>query len=484
MSLTRQINIALPYAQALAEKGLRVVLPANSDFVPLVRSATPTIQCLEGTDQNVFFEGISQVSEIGSGFNEYEEIHGATVDNLKPLVQSHIRIAQAVAQFIVEIRTKTESYIQNIPDGSPLGRFSVIEDPFADVLDDDFVQDLVKHPPVVVRRPEAILTTTPRTFEQVTLLMSTSDNTLNQLVQQAASLFGTNDEGKARNFLEEVYSGFFCGHATPSRFYNLNDFAMLPSGERAVVALIVYLIADKLRTEVPDDAFGALNEFRFNAEAMANLAHQTLVNAYSEKKYQANNGLVILDTRPGTNSIVVDKCSYGAFLEAGGRVELVLGSKVANLGLLTNKELSENSERAAKAWREFATAMRITVSNERESFLTAIYKAVWSEFAATKLDFEEAVRSENPALFETLSKEAFDYIDAQEIEALDDTFGMLEHLIAKIRFGYTPAAFFLKEMKADQKANPDSDARSNALAAAIKYVASYLRTMTTIQHVV
>lgn len=487
MSLKRNITIAHPYAAKLAEQGYRISIPSNSDLLPLVRAATPSVANMpvNASGDNALFSFLDEVAAEDNvpGFNEYLEIHGAQVDYLVPLVKGHIRIAQSVSRFIEETVTKVEGYKATIPDSTPLTRFNLIADPFCDVLDSDLVQDLITNDNTLDRTPDSILTTRPRTNEEIFQLLQGQDSEFDKQLVQAISMMETGDNGQPRNFLEEVFSAFFCGNATPSKNYDLRLASHIPSGERAIVALVIYLITEKFRESTPPDAVGALSQFRLNLEAMGFCAIRLLKAAVEEKKYQANNGLVILDMRVGENSLVVDKCSYDAYLEAGGLVEVILGSKVASLGLYTQEELIANADRCAQAWMSFASALRFSADNERQSYLVAIYKAVWAETASQKLDFEEDVRATDENLFSALTTEAYTWLDEQPVEVLDNPYAVLEHIFAKIRFHYTPAAFFLKEMKIAEKKEPEGDPRSHALAAATKYVASYLRTMSTLSHV-
>ena len=486
MSLQRHISIAFPYGQQLAEKGYRIALPANSDLTPLVRAASPTLNTSGEPvhDSNVFLKAVEEESNSGLQFNEYVEIHGALVDHLVPLVKGHIRITQNAAQFIEEHVGKVEKYKNQLEDSSPLSRFNVIMDPFCDVLDTPFVEDLISTPIKAPKSPESILTTIPRTKEEILLLLETPDSEFNKLLLQGVTMFDVHEDGQPRNFLEDVYMGFFCGATPTSKLFNFETYGRLPSGERALVGLIIYLISDKLYSNVPKDAVGSLTSFKINVEDMSNFGLHMLASSLEEKKYQSNNGLVIIDMRGNENSIVLDKCSFNAFLDVGGHIETILGSKVASLGLFTQNELIENSAKATQAWSNFASASRLHHDNERQSYLVSIFKAVWSEAADTRLDFEEEVRQQDVELFTRLTKEAYEWLDNQDIDVLEDTYKVLEHLFATIRFHYTPAAFFLKEMRLNQRNNPEAGERGDALAACMKYVASYLKSMITYTNVI
>lgn len=488
MSLINSVRASIPYAQVLSESGKRIALPSNSDFVPLVRAASPAGECHHGMTQDEFLN-VVEASEGGviSGtiapLSEYEEIRGAMKDRLVELLRSHIRISQAVAGVVTDAAERVKKYMANVPDDSPAGRFSIIQDPLADLFEGDWFQDLISKSPVVVRQPSSALVTKPLDPEVIEQLVKTGDVEIDNGLAQAASFFALDGYGRPRSLAEDVYVGFFLNQNPKTKFYNLREFQKLPAGERLVVLATAYLIADKLHNNTPEDAVGTLHQFETNCQAVKDIAIQGMINAFGEKKHQIENGVVVLDYYHTPTSLVVDKTSYDAFLNAGGAPELILGCKVTELGFYSAKELVDNADRAARAWRQYALLNNATAENERRGLLRAIYKATWAEMVESGPEFEMELRSKNSAMIGEYTDIAYKWIEEQDLATLEDPFKTMEHLMASIRFEYTPAAFFLKEMRKASAKHPNADPRESATVAAIKYMANYALTQMSVTNV-
>lgn len=483
MTLSRNVKNALPYAQALAELGKRLVLPSNSDFVPLVRAAAPFGGCVNGMSTGEFLFRVEENSNYTHGFNEYEEINGSLKTAMVDLVRSHVRNAQKVAALVTTTTEKVQGYLNTLPDSSAIGRFTVIEDQLCDVFEEDFFQELISSSPSDVRRPDSAICGRPRTNDELMAMLASEERDLLDGLVRALSFFSIDTNGRPRQVLEEIFNGFMCNFPTQTPNYDLNTFQRLPGGERLVVALVVYLLAARLRTEVPQDAVGNLNQFASNCTSLMGLMQNSMINTFKEKKFNIENGLLILNAHYTDNSMIVDKTVYQAFLEAGGSVELILGVKVARLGLYTANEVAAGAKEAAKAWAHFAQLNNATADNEVRSFLRAIYKAAWSEAGEDILEFEKPIRSANMGLFGHMTTEAFKYIDDASFEDLKKIDCFVEHMIAKIRFGYTPSAIYISEMKKNQKLNAGAGAREDALVATIKYLTMYALTQVTVVNV-
>ena len=477
MSLSKAMVIALSYGQQLADHGKVLTLPQNSEFVPLVRSATPTIDCVDGCSSEYFLGSIADQSGGFTTATEFEEISGGMKDGLVTLVRDHIRVSQEVIGVTVEGVSKIAKYRESLPDSSALSRFSIIQDPLPDVFESTFFQDtILASTPSVIRNPTMALTTRPRTNEELLALLVTDDKELSKGLNQALMFFSLNDYGRPRNVLEDIYMGFFCGYVSQSPFYNFAEFKKLPTGERLTVALMVYLIAEKLNANTPPDAVGSLNEFNENCKNAMSVMHSSMITSFQEKKYQVENGILVINLHANVDSAIVDKSSYLAFLEAGGTPEAILGAKVAYLPFFSAKEIAENLSACMNAWNTYANLNTAVAENELQDYLRATYKAVWSELGETGPEFEMVVRKENMTMFGEATKTAFKWIDEQTLETLEDHQKTMEYLIGHIRFGYTPASLYMKHMKANRLANPDSGSREDALVATIKYLSAFVLT--------
>ena len=212
-------------------------------------------------------------------------------------------------------------------------------------------------------------------------------------------------------------------------------------------------------------------------------AASLMINSFNEKKYQVEAGILVLNYAPSDTTVIVDKTVYSAFLEAGGTPEIILGAKTGGLALYTAEEISNNAVTCAKSWSMYSTLNNSTVDNEERDYLRAAYKATFSELMEDGPAFEKEVRSADPSLAERLVNEAYVFINDQRIDQLRDFVFMMENLIARIRFGYTPTCFFIKEMRACKKDNPKSTNEEDATVATIKYLVAYIMTQVTKTHV-
>lgn len=477
MSLINSTRIALPFAQQLAERGKALSLPSNSDFVPLVRAAVPDSTPEGEVAQTAFLGNLYLQSDTLCGVNEFEEISGGIKDSLVHIVRDHIRIAQEVTGIVVEGVSKVNKYREALPDSSAIGRFTIIQDPLPEVFESNYFQDtIMASTPSVVRRPTMALVSRPRTNDELLALLVTDNSELSNGLNQAFSYFALNDYGRPRNVLEDIFMGFFCSFESQAKFYNFSEFQKLPTGERLTVAFAVYLLAEALLKTTPSDAVGTLHDFTENCKNAMSVMHSSMLNAFNEKKYQVQNGILVINLHHSDSSAVVDKSSYTAFLEAGGSPELVLGAKVAYLPFYSAKELAENAEKCITAWNHYALLNNSVVDNELQAYLRATYKAVYSELGESGPEFETALRKENMSMFGEGIKIAYEWIDNQDLKSLEDVQGSMEYLIGMVRFGYTPAALFMKHMAANRRKNPDAGSREDALVATVKYLAAYVLT--------
>lgn len=481
-NLHKAVSVALPYAQSLAQSGLRLALPANSEFVSLVRAASPEGGVIHGETKENFLFRVSQNSDADQ-FNIHNEVNGALHQELVDVVRAHIRNAQEVAKLCVTGIAAVKGYLEQQPDTSATGRFSIIEDPLLEIVEDDHFQELLQQPISnvgEVRNPN--LVNRPRTEAEIIAMLVKAGIDAKLLVQ-ACSFFALDENSTPRNVLEEIYRGMFVGDYMVTRNYTFRNLAKVPAGERAFVAYVAYYIAEALRIEVPEDANGDLNVFTRDAADCQAYYHRAMVSAFNEKKAQIEAGQLILDPNYSNHAMVVDKSVYAVFLESGGAPEMVLGVKIANLGFYMAAEVTANAKSAAEAWNTFARLNSATAENERRDFLRAIYKAVWDELGENVLPFEKDKRSMQMGLFGQMTAEVYEWLNKQNAETLRDVECTIEYLLGTIRFSYTPARIYLREMKANRAAHGNTDAREDSLVATIKYLAMYAATQIMVTHV-
>lgn len=487
MPLNKAIVGSLPYAQELASRGIRLSMPANSDFLPLVRAAAPMDLCRNGTDKDFFIDAVSAQQQVITGslapLGEYDMLYSAMKDELVRTVSSHIRNSQLIAEQAGKFAERVEEYKKNIPDTSPVSRFTILQDPLADVFESGWFADLIANRSPIAGQVESNIVSGFRDPEVLAEMIKTGESDIDKQIVQAMSFFAVGTDGRPRSILEDVYNGFILGRGDVAKNYTREQYRMLPAGERLLALLLHYLLVDKLEGEVPADAIGSLSEFGLNCRNQKAQLQQAMYNTFEEKKYQVQSGQVIIYPDYTDNSMVVDKSSYDAFLEAGGSPEIVLGCKVGSLGLFSGAELGEFATRCASAWRNFALLHGTTAENERCSILASIYKVLWDESLSNGPEFEMAHRAQNPGLIGDYTAFAFKFIEEQPLEALERTQDMALHLMAGIRYEYTPALMFLQEMAKAHAKHPGISPREAASVATVKYIASYVATQIATTHV-
>lgn len=470
MDLQRYTRNSLPFVEEFTKDGLLITVANNSELAPLLRAALNVTKTEVGQPVREFLESQGDYKDCHDC--DYATMSLAYKEELADLVKGHIRISKQVANLVEDAFKRIEEYKAKREDDDPVAKFRIIQDPFPQMFQHVRFEEFLKDVPPTVQEPNSYLTHKPL-GENTLLGMITAQLKIDaEGMVQSLSYFAIDDEGHQRNVLEDIYMGFFTGMKPRHPYYNLYEISKLPAGERMVVALAAWIIAGYLYENVPNDAQGDLHSFRKNCLDLKGCMHRVMVQAHAEKLHQVDNGVLVIDMRPSDFSIVLDSTSYEVFLDAGGSPEIILGAKVAGLGLYRSEEFAEHSEECIRAWNNYCLYANVNNANDRLQFMRAIYKAVWDEYS-DPLDFEEEWREEYPSVWAQAFSNCFKYIDSLTVEDADDIHSVLSHMFGTIRFGFTAAPYYMREINLARRKNPEADVRELASVATIKYLITY-----------
>lgn len=467
----KAVQIAIPYAQELANKGITLGLPDNSHLALMVSNSL--FSAPENTvPYSQFVETVQNVT-VGAGtLTEHENISETLVEELAPLVQSHVSVARQIGALATSFAGVVQKYVEATPAEDPSGSFNIVTDELGNLFDESSVLGDLETSGTPRGYDGGAIASGPRDFDTLLGYLTTGRANIDKAIQQTVSQY-------ADNFLENIWYGLFnsaMGHTSPYTLQNLN---VIPSGERLAVTYIGYLMAQRLYENVPDDAVGNLSTFQSNVSNLRDHLLSLAGVALRQRHAQITDKVVVLSYNQQTRTVVVNGPIFREWLEQGGSSDIVLGALLSGGMAYTVQDLNTQGEKFNNQWIGYCSFHNAEYDVRRVQFMRSIYLVAMTESMSEIQGFEEGYRKEHPAHAEKVLTEVQNYVAAQSLDSLNDISKTSLELIAGIRFGYTPAKMILDSIDRTMKTTPDVDVREAALVASCSYVAKYLATQIT-----
>lgn len=469
--LKNSLKIAVPFGQLLTQKGIQLNVGRSSHLGSLFAAATPDNHHPK-IEADEFVKSVECVVSCNEGITEYDSFDLALKDELKPLVLSHIQMARAIGQISKGLVNKVQTFLAEMPVEGALSSFNIVQDDLPSLFDFPSVMGTMESTPKQVGRVRVEnLVSGPRDVETIMSYLTSGKKEQDQAMLDTVEFYGS-------AFLVDIWNTLIY----PGSGQGVNGSLLMskPAGERATFFLLGGLIADRLLNEVPKDGVGSLLNFQGQASNIRDWAMQNAAIAYQE--YQANIEAkrVVLSYRPEGKTVVVCAPVYKDWLTKGGCAEVILGSLLSNQRSYTAGEFANSGDQHLKSWNSYCTFHNSAADSRRATLLRSTWLMAFASDIGDIQGFEEAYRKANPTHAEKCIEQVRQYLDTQGLTTMEEGHAVALHLVAKIRFSYTPAFDFLKDIDQVLAQNPDADPREAALVAAAKYIARYLAGQITV----
>lgn len=468
---SKTVKAALSFGQQLESQGVRLVLPQQSPLgVLMMHSALDNPKAMMSTEE--FLGQVDFATMIEGSLSEHQSATLTLVDELAPLVQSHIRMSREIGQSAIALAEGVRKYVESSELETATGQFNIKKDETPSLFSESSILGLLENTtPLVTTAPEGGICSGPRDFETLLGYLVNGNERLDSKFKELVASF---DQG----WLENVWYGVFSPGLSVASNYAVRNILALPSGERLCVAFASYVIAEKLFKDTPSDALGSLGEFERKAADLRDSMLSIAQGALAERTYQNENKVIALGYRPYENLVIVNGPVYRDWLEKGGSPEMILGSMISGDHAYTADDFSERGDKFLKQWVGYCTFFNAESDARRATFLRSIYRACFTETMGNILPFEEAFRKSHPKFAEECITRAEQALEGMGIDRLSDLHYVCLKLVAGLRFDYTPAYQILQDIDNIKKSSPDTETREAALVAAVNYLSLYMAENT------
>lgn len=475
--LFKTLPMAIPFAQDLAEKGIQIAVPTNSDLSILLQHSVSDSPSAK-TSVPDFIKAVENATVVGGQLTAYEGYKEALVRELVGPVKSHIRMSQEVGAMVIGMADTVRNFAQKTADSSATEKFRVVKDRLSEAFDNEQIRGSLMGRNVAAGIPDFSLVTGVRTRDQILgLIASTGNEKLDGSIIQLVEQFDN------YQWVENVYYTFINNSSGFETGISPNYMDAVPPGERASTFLVAGLIASRFVENVPDDAIGSLQQFREKAATLRDYAFTRAALAVDDYNAVVSRKVLISAIRNSEEglSVYVNDTVYGEWLDNGGRPELVMAVALSrNTSATTVDEVTNKAEELTRVWNNYCAIHRSQESTRAAQILRSIYVSTFVAGMSEVQLFEEEYRKNNQHHAETAISEAQKWLETISIECLNDFDDTCLELLGRFRFPYLPAYEILKEINRIRKDSDDIPVREAALIAATKYVTRYQITQMSI----
>ena len=475
--LFKTLPMAIPFAQALAEQGIQIAVPTNSDLSVLVTHSVSDSPSSKVSAED-FVRGVENATVVGGQMTDYEGYKEALVRELVGPVKSHIRMSQEVGAMVTNMGDMVRNFAQKTQDSSATEKFRVAKDSLSDVFEMDQIRNALTGNVAVNRVPDLGLVTGSRSRDEILgLIAATGNEKLDGSVVRMVEQFDN------YQWLDNIYYAFICVGGRAMTDISPNYMDAIPAGERAAAYLVVGLICSRFVENVPTDAIGSLQQFREKASTLRDYAFSRAGAAVVDYESTVRRSVLICNIRSqnDTRTVYVNDTVYGEWLDAGGRPELLMAvALTGNSGSTTVAEVTNKLEELTRVWNNYCATHRSLEAVRVSQVLRSIYISTFVESMSDVQVFEEEYRKANPRHAELSISAAQKWLETVSIETLNDFDEVSLELLGRFRFSYLPAYEILKEINRIRKDSEEIPVREAALVAATKYVARYQITQMSI----
>lgn len=480
----RGIYLDVPSASVLGE-----LLDASASFASPKTTELPMVMAGAGAVSKNWSTSIecraNDVAYITGNFEElsmHSKKVSDLVDQIGPAVSSHVSFARnTVKPIVLEIAGKLENYLRAAKPIDPTSQFVIIEGKVPAILGDEsfmanglenYVNFESSYPKNNLR---IIFPETEEGFAEFTQL---GNDRLNQLLSEWVRDL---DPGFIRNVAVMNFTSgspgvdgdYWFGSTSVGVYSRLN------------AALAGYIVASRLMSTVlKTENNMTLVEYKNTVRDWIDYCGAEVMKSLSLIRRQIEGNTMVTQVILSKKQITVHQVLYRAWLQAGGKPEVLLGMISSGNVLYSVSAIEESREKLMSAWNVYVSLVQADIRAETHRRLKDY--VLWEMAASVQTLLDSEVEY---AQGETLRTRIMENVKA-EVEHLghrltDDLYHTALHLVAKARFYYTSSYEILGEMAKAAKARAESgaaaddelDAREAALLSAIRYLGVYCASM-------
>lgn len=408
------------------------------------------------------------------------------VNDIAPLVTSHVSFARnTVRPMVLEFAGKLEKYAIAAKPLDPTSDFEIIEGAVpALLLDESFASELVNYHGISAQHPtSSICVVFPETEEGLVALTSMPNDRLNGLMNEWLA-------GLPAGFMKNVFKANFTSQPLGEEAKSYGSYYLFGSGDvynRLNVALACYIIASRLSMDPQKtEASLSLMDYKRIMREYINYAGAEVMKGFANVRRHIEGNTMVSQVSTAAKKIYVHKTLYRAWLEAGGRPEILLGMIVSGQVQFGVAAIDENRERLLSAWNTYVGLVQADIRAEtKRRFKEYVMWEMANSMAELTPTEVEYVNENGEVLRAKVLENAEKEVEHLSHRLMDDFYHTALHLVAKARFYYTSSYEILNEMVEAAKARAASgaaadeelDAREAALMSALNYIAMYQASM-------
>ena len=439
---------------------------------PSKRAGLGDIQANEfATELNCFTRNYDEPSAQSA-------IIGSFVDEISPLILSHISFARNVVKpAVVELADRLQKYKETAKAIDPASQFTIVKGQIpAVLLDESFLEDGIKNYETlpIGEKPIAYLSLDlDRTDEFFTNLMMVGNERINGMIK---AWLGTKEPDFVRNCFATNFGDL---SATPNVSDLHQKYAIgvetRPVYRRLDIALACYIMATKLLVDVQPSVNSDPLAYKKAVREMIDYAGSVAMASMRTIQRQIRNNVLVADAILSEKTIVVHNALYSNWLADGGTPEVLLGMLVSGAVQYPIAEINANKKTLIKHWNNY---LMFSASDNHADLKQRFAAFLESDvlFGLNSLTDEEQEYSKTvPTFKDVVAKRAKIAIDELTACLMDDVNYTALYVLGKSRFYYTKAFDILNGIdQVSKAANGEIDVREAATLSVIDYIADFL----------
>ena len=400
----------------------------------------------------------------------------ALADDIAPFITAHISLARnTVAPLVTELAGKLEKYLQVARPVDPVSMFEIDKRSIPELLlDESFLAGgLEAYEGIDANwQPFNIELDLPADEAFYESLVSQGNDRLNGLVQDWLS-------SKGKDFVKAVYACNFANQHYESpeggvKYYNYSEPGMGDNPYDVLdLSLCMYLIGTRLFSDVQPAKGVSLGQYKSSLRAVIDYAGAQTIKSLKVIRRQIAGNVLVSEAVLSRKRVVVNNTLYQAWLQAGGKPEILLGMLVSGQVQYSVAGIDAARESLLRQWETFVTLSQVNIRAELLKRFRIYAETETMAGLAELTDIEKDFSLNCKNLRDKVSVLVQAEIEHLNHRIMDDVYHTALHLVAKARFYYTSSYSILSQMVEVAKINPDIDPREAALLSAISYIADY-----------
>jgi hypothetical protein len=462
MKKDHSIKASIPFAKELAEKNIKLKVKQGSPLDTLFSNIDYIDPIISNSD-----DGISSALNF-SLFNINDDTKEIVTNTISKIITKELNFFRSVViPAINEYRDNVQENIDKYAVPNPAAGFKVvtIETPAPlaiDVLKNDIEyyseSNTIALPTGRMKLPEL-------SSGAIKKILSTGSGTIN-------TVFNDWIDSLPEDTLTNIWVTFFTDLHDEHPAYN-----KLRRTQDPTVPLIIYMLTKQLLNDPIKEARISLSDYNNVLYSVRDYAGALLASILRSFENYEKNKVVVLSSDQNNKEVKVYGPIYREWLADGGDIEAIYGIMVSNGAdrfSRTVSALNENKDTLVKAWNKYVKLQAVYHNGIVDRSLRKVYVLTIKEVIRDMGEIESEIIENISGFKETLPGKVEDYVSNLTVDELKDVGTTADRIISEIRFSYSNASLFIKEMNNAKKANNNLTPQECASIATLCLVTDYL----------